>query len=75
MEIKQTDKKFYQSKKFLAFLLVWLAAVGLISLAMATHQNPEVIRELIGSLGLALTTCSTATVAGQSWQDATRAKK
>ena len=61
--------KFYQSKKFLVFFLVWLATVALILGAMYSKQPGDVLRELIGSMGLALMTCSTAAVAAQGYQD------
>ena len=72
---EKTEKRFWHSKKSIAFFFVWVATVGLISAAMLTRQPSDVLRELISSLGLALMTCSTAAVSGQSWLDATTAKK
>ena len=37
------DKKFWQSKKCLAYLILMIASSGIILAAVVTHQDSEVV--------------------------------
>jgi len=63
------DKKFWQSKKFLAYMILMTASSGIILASVITHQDSEVIREAISSYGLAVTAASAALIGGQSFVD------
>ena len=62
-------KKFFQSKKCLAYLLLMIASTGIILAAIVTRQPPDVIREAISSYGLAVTAGSAALIGGQAFVD------
>jgi len=63
------NKKFWQSKKCLAYLILMAASTGIILAALATRQATEVIREAISAYGLAVTAASAALIGGQSYVD------
>lgn len=63
------DKKFWQSKKCLAYLILMIASSGIILAAVVTHQDSEVVREAISSYGIAVAAASAALIGGQSFVD------
>ena len=63
------NKKFWNSKKCLAYLVLMSASTGIILAAIATGQATEVIREAISAYGLAVTAASAALIGGQSYVD------
>tara|TARA_B100001123_G_C14497475_1_gene704901 strand:+ start:233 stop:460 length:228 start_codon:yes stop_codon:yes gene_type:complete len=69
------NKKFWQSKKCLAYLILMTASTGIILAAIATRQATEVIREAISAYGLAVTAASAALIGGQSYVDSKIAKR
>jgi len=62
-------KTFLKSKKCLAYLVLMAASTGLIAASIVMRQPSEVIRELIGSYGMAVTGASLALISGQAWID------
>lgn len=63
------DKKFWQSKKCLTYLILMIASTGVISACVITRQGSEVIREALSAYGLAITAATTALIGGQSFID------
>tara|TARA_Y100001973_G_C5137898_1_gene301336 strand:+ start:520 stop:741 length:222 start_codon:yes stop_codon:yes gene_type:complete len=63
------DKKFWQSKKCLAYLILMIASTCIIAACVLTRQGSEVIREALSAYGLAVTAASTALIGGQSFVD------
>tara|TARA_R110002167_G_scaffold114631_2_gene288544 strand:- start:795 stop:1025 length:231 start_codon:yes stop_codon:yes gene_type:complete len=63
------DKKFWQSKKCLTYLILMIASTGIIAACVITRQGSEVIREALSAYGLAITAATTALIGGQSFID------
>jgi len=63
------DKKFWQSKKCIAYLILMIASSGIILAAVLTNQGGDVVREAITSYGMAVLAASTALIGGQSFVD------
>ena len=63
------DKKFWQSKKCLTYLILMIASTGIIAACVITRQGSEVIREALSAYGLAITAATTALIGGLSFID------
>jgi len=76
VEKKQSpDKKYWQSKKCIAFTLLLIVGCAVILSAVYTRQATEVIREAIGTFGLAIGAGAAALIGGQSVIDSVTVKK
>tara|TARA_R100000808_G_scaffold14529_1_gene34264 strand:- start:26655 stop:26882 length:228 start_codon:yes stop_codon:yes gene_type:complete len=69
------NKKFWHSKKCIAYLILMTASTGIILAAIGTRQATSVIREVISAYGLAVTAASAALIGGQSYVDSKIAKR
>ena len=69
------DKKFWQSKKCLTYLILMVASTGIIAACVITRQGSEVIREALSAYGLAITAATTALIGGQSFIDSRSSSK
>lgn len=69
------DKKFWQSKKCLTYLILMIASTGIIAACVVTRQGSEVIREALSAYGLAITAATTALIGGQSFIDSRSSSK
>ena len=66
---KTPDKKFFESKKCVAYLILMTTSTAIIGGCLYTGQDSGVIREALSSFGLAVTAASTALIGGQSFVD------
>ena len=69
------DKKFWQSKKCLTYLILMIASTGIIAACVITRQGSDVIREALSAYGLAITAATTALIGGQSFIDSRSSSK
>tara|TARA_Y100000593_G_scaffold86609_1_gene165682 strand:- start:23171 stop:23398 length:228 start_codon:yes stop_codon:yes gene_type:complete len=69
------DKKFWQSKKCLAYLILMIASTAIIAACVITRQGSDVIREALSAYGLAVTAATTALIGGQSFIDSRPSKE
>mgnify|MGYP003689787965 FL=1 len=69
------DKKFWQRKKCLTYLILMIARTGVIAGCVITRQGSEVIREALSAYGLAITAATTALIGGQSFIDSRSSSK
>ena len=73
---ENNERAWFQSKKFLAFLLMLGSTVGLLGLGILKGVDPDVLSSMILVLGSATGTAAVAQIGGQSFVDAkARAKK
>ena len=69
------NKKFWQSKKCLTYLILMIASTGVIAACVITRQGSEGIREALSAYGLAITAATTALIGGQSFIDSRSSSK
>lgn len=70
-----SNKKFWQSKKFMAYLLLMAVSAGVILSCIFTRQPSDVVREAISAFGMAITAGSAVVIGGQSIIDRELARR
>ena len=63
------EKTFFKSKKCLVFLLMLLSTVGLIGGGIVYHVGPDVLSNLITTLGATTGLAGVTLIGGQSFVD------
>ena len=63
------NKRFYHSKKFLAYLLLVLTSTAVILSSLLTGQSETVSVEALRTLGFAVGAASSMLIGGQSFVD------